>query len=187
MTTCTELRDAFLAALAGATDAGQAVYSPFDWPTAPTSYPLMLIDWHTEEKKSLGRNAPLFTVTTVIQVIARTKAVAQVGDAGSTVARAAAERLKQQIERAVIGNPAVMAHPDGTQRIQQFESVHSELLTSSEGEMPMAELVMAFRVEFVQGPDDFFPIRSTPVEGFDGRVQMPEGTVEPVFSINFPS
>jgi hypothetical protein len=187
MTTCTELRDAFVTALVNATDAGASVYSPYDWPTAPTAYPWVLVDWHTETKHSLGRNAPLFDVTTNIQIIARTKAPAQTGDAGSRVARAAAERLKQQIEQNIIGNPAVQANADGSQRIQQFKSVHTEMNTSSEGEMPMAELVMTFEVEFVQAVDDFYALTGTPVEGFDVTVEMPDGTVEPKFSVDFPT
>ncbi|MEX3635956.1 ABC transporter permease [Paraburkholderia sp. BR14320] len=176
-----------MAALVNATDAGASVYSPYDWPTAPTAYPWVLVDWRTESKHSLGRNAPLFNVTTNIQIIARTKAPAQTGDAGSRVARAAAERLKQQIEQNIIGNPAVQANADGSQRIQQFKAVHTELNTSSEGEMPMAELVMTFEVEFVQAVDDFYPLLGTPLQGIDVTVQQPPGTVEPEFSVNFPS
>jgi hypothetical protein len=186
MTTCTELRDAFVTALVNATDAGASVYSPYDWPTAPTAYPWVLVDWRTETKKSLGRNAPLFEVTTEIQIIARTKAAAQTADAGSLVARAAAERLKQQIEQNIIGNPAVQANADGSQRIQQIKSVHTEMNTSSEGEMPMAELVMTFEVEFVQAGDDFYRLNGTPIKEIDVTVQEPPGTVEPSFSIIFP-
>lgn len=186
MTTCTELRDAFIAALVDMTDAGPSVYSPFDWPTAPTAYPLLLVDWDTERKESLGRNAPLFHVIANIHVIARTKAAGQTGDAGSRVARAQAERLKQQIEQRIIGNPAVQANPDGSQRIQQFRSVHTKLMTSSEGEMPMAELVMTFEVEFVQSVDDFYPIDGPPLQGIDVTVQEPEGTIEPGFYLTFP-
>lgn len=187
MTTCSELRDAFVAALINATDAGPHVFSPYDWPTAPTDYPWMLVDWRTETKHSKGRNAPLFDVTTNIQIIARTKAAAQAGDLGSQVARVAAERLKQQIEHNLINNTVVQTHADGTQRIQQFKSVHSELNTSSEGEMPIAELVMTFEVEFVQGPEDFYPITGDVLQGIDVTVQEPPGTVEPRISINFPT
>lgn len=186
MTTCTELRDAFVAAITNGTDAGAAVFSPFDWPTAPTAYPWVLVDWRTETKHSLGRNSPLFNVLTNIQIVARTKAAAQTGDLGSQAARIAAERLKAQIEKCIIGNPAVQANADGSQRIQQFKSVHSELNTSSEGEMPIAELVMTFAVEFVQSPDDFYPLDGLPLQGIDVTVKEPAGTVEPEFSVNFP-
>ncbi|HEX7906858.1 MAG TPA: ABC transporter permease [Paraburkholderia sp.] len=187
MTTSAELREIFVTALAGATDAQENVFSPFDWPTTPDSYPIILVHARKERKQSLGRNAPLFDVTTTIEIIARTKSIALVGDAGSAAALAAAERLKAQIEVALINNPAVWAHPDGSQRISQFASVDSELTTSSEGDMPIAELLMHIEVDYTQGPDDFFPIPSTPLEGFDAGVQEPAGTVEPGFSITFPN
>lgn len=186
MTTSAELRALFVTALTGATDAGSTVYSPFDWPTEPTAYPFILVRAPKERKVSLGRNAPLFDVTTTIEIIARTKSPAQVSDAGSAVALAAAERLKGQIEVALINNPAVWAYPDGSQRISQFASVDSEITTSSEGSMPMAELLMHIEVDFTQGPEDFFPIPSIPLEGFDAGVQEPAGTVSPGFSITFP-
>jgi hypothetical protein len=186
MTTSADIRALFVTALTGATDAGAAVYSPFDWPTASDSYPLVLVRAPKERKESLGRNAPLFTVTTTIEIIARTKSPALVGDAGSAVALAAAEALKLQIEVALINNPAIWADPNGGQRIQQFASVDSEISTSSEGEMPMAELLMHIEVEFAQGPADFFPLPSTPLEGFDVTVEEPPGTTEPYFTIELP-
>lgn len=186
MTTSAELRELFVTALAGATDAGDTVYSPFDWPGDPDTYPFILVRAPKERKESLGKNAPLFAVTTTIEIIARTKSVAMLGDAGSAVALADAERLKGQIEVALINNPAVWAKPDGSQRISQFASVDSEITTSSEGSMPIAELLMHIEVEFVQGPEDFFPIVGTPLQGFDAGMQEPAGTVEPGFSITFP-
>lgn len=186
MTTSAHLREIFVTALSGATDAGTTVYSPFDWPTDPESYPFILVRAPKERKESLGRNAPLFNVTTTIEIVARTRSTALIGNAGSAVALAAAEILKGQIEVALINNPAVWAHPDGSQRISQFASVDSELTTSSEGKMPTAELLMHIEVEFTQGPEDFFPIPGTPLEGFDASVQEPSGTVKPSFSISFP-
>lgn len=186
MTTSADLRALFVTALTGATDAGSAVFSPFDWPTSGDAYPAILVRAPKERKESLGKNAPLFDVTTTIEIIARTKSVAMVGDAGSAVALAAAERLKWQIEVALINNPAVWVKPDGSRRISQFASVDSELATSSEGSAPMAELLMHIEVDYTQDPNDFYPITGTPIEGFDAGVQMPPGTVEPGFSITFP-
>lgn len=183
MTTSAELREIFVTALSGATDAQTSVYSPFDWPTDPDSYPIILVRAPKERKESLGRNAPLFNVTTTIEIVARTRSTALVGDAGSAVALAAAEILKGQIEVALINNPAVWAHPDGSQRISQFASVDSELTTSSEGAMPTAELLMHIEVDFTQGPEDFFPIPSTPLAQIGGSVQMPTGTIKPTFAV----
>lgn len=187
MTTSADLRALFVAALKGATDAGQAVYSPYDWPTAPDAYPLILVHARRERKESLGRNVPQFNVTATIEVIARTKSPALIGDAGSAAALLAAERMKAQIETALINNPAIWSDPDGGQRIQQFSSVDSDLTTSSEGEMPMAELLLSIDVEFFQGPDDFFPIPLIPLQGVDFTVVEPSGTTEPGFSLTFSS
>lgn len=187
MTTSASIRALVVQGLSGATDAGEAVYSPFDWPTGPTSYPCILVRAPRERKTSLGKNAPLFSVTTTVEIIARTRSPALVGDAGSAVALAAAETLKAQIEVTLINNTSLWVDPAGGQLIEQFSSVESEITTSSEGEMPMAELVMRLDIEFTQGPSDFYPINGTPLEGFDVVVQEPPGTVEPGFSITFPN
>lgn len=181
MTTSADLRALFVTALKGATNAGQSVYSPFDWPTAPNSYPVILVHARKERKESLGPNTPEFNVFTTIEIIARTKSPALVGDAGSAAALAAAETLKLQIETALINNPAIWADPNGGQRIEQFTSVDSELNTNSEGAMPMAELLMTIEVKFYQGPEDFFPIPTNPLQTVDIHVDTaapfdPNGT-----------
>ncbi|WJN74369.1 ABC transporter permease [Burkholderia anthina] len=185
MTTSADIRALFVTALKGATDAGQEVFSPFDWPTGPDAYPSILVHARKERKESLGRNVPQFNVTTTVEIIARTKSAALVGDAGSAAALAAAEKLKAQIESVLINNPAIWADPAGGQRIQQFSSVDSELTTSSEGEMPIAELLMTIDVEFFQTADDFFPIPLTPLQGVDLVIQEPDGTTQPGLTINF--
>ena len=190
MTTSAELRMVFLTALKGATDAGQAVHSPFDWPTQNDSYPLIIVRAPKERKESRnnGVGAPLYDVTTTFEIVARTRSAALAGDAGSELAIAALEAIKGQIEVALINNPAVMVdpnNPSGANRIKQFASVESDISTSSDGEMPMAELSMRIEVEFVQEPADFYPIPSNPIAGFDAGVVMPDGTVEPGLSITF--
>lgn len=167
MTTSADIRSLFVTALKGATNAGQSVYSPFDWPTSPSSYPLILVHARKERKVSLGPNAPEFDVYTTVEILARTKSAAQVGDAGSAVALAAAEALKLQIETALINNPAIWADPAGGQRIEQFTSVDSEINTNSEGDMPMAELAMSIEVKFYQGPELFFQIPTDPLQTVD--------------------
>ena len=77
-------------------------------------------------------------------------------------------REKAQIESVLINNPAIWAlGTTGQQRITQFSSVESDLSTSSEGDMPMAELNMTIEVEFFQDADDFFPIPVVPLQGVD--------------------
>jgi hypothetical protein len=186
MTTSADIRELVVQGLTGATAAGNAVFSPFDWPTAQNAYPCILVRAPREKKVSLGKNAPLFSVTTTVEIIARTIAVAAVGDAGSAEALAAAEQLKSQIEVTLINNTALWVNPDGGQIIEQFSSVDSEITTSSEGDMPTAELLMHIEIEFTQGPDDFYPVPGVPIAGIDMRAQEAPGTVEPGFSIDFP-
>jgi hypothetical protein len=185
MTTSADIRALVIRGLTGATNAGASVFSPFDWPTVIASFPCILVRAPRERKHSLGKNAPLFEVTTTVEIIARTSAGALVGDAGSAQALAAAEQLKQQIEVALINNTSLWVNPDGSQVIEQFESVESEITTTSEGEMPMAELQMRMEIQFVQSPADFYPIPSTPLQQLSGTVVQPAGTVEPQFSITF--
>jgi hypothetical protein len=186
MTTSADIRGLVISGLMGSTSAGTSVTSPFDWPTSPPTFPCILVRTPRERKQSLGKNAPLFSVTTTVEIIARTRSVALVGDAGSAQALAAAEQLKAQIEVALINNTSLWADSSGGQIIEQFESVESEITTNSEGEMPMAELQMRIEIQFAQGPDDFYPIPGTPLETITGTVVQPAGTVEPFFSITFP-
>lgn len=185
MTTSADIRAAVVTALTGATDAGSAVYSPYDWPSTPSSYPIVIVSAPCERKVSTGRYAPLFTVTTTIEIIVATQSPTQTGAAGLGVALAAAEKIKAQIETALINNPAVWADASGAQRVQQFLSVDSQFTTSSAGTLPTAQLTMHFCVEFMQGPADFYPIPSTALQGFDAGMQQPAGTAEPGFSISF--
>ena len=164
MTTSADIRALFVTALKGATDAGQSVFSPYDWPTSSGSYPLILVHARKERKVSLGPNTPEFDVYTTVEIVARTKSPAQVGDVGSAIALGAAEALKLQIETALINNPLIWSDPAGGQRIEQFTSLDSEINTNSEGEMPMAELAMSIEVKFYQGPELFFPIPTNPLQ-----------------------
>lgn len=186
MTTSAEIRALCVTALTGATDAGAAVFSPFDWPTAGDAYPAILVRAPKERKESLGKNSPLYDVTTTIEIVARTKSIAMVGDAGSAVALAAAERLKWQIEVALINNTTIWVEPNGVRRISQIASVESDLTTSSEGSSPMAELLMHLEIQFTQSTEDFYPIVGTPIDQIAVTVQEPAGTVEPMFSIPAP-
>lgn len=187
MTTSADIRQAVVTALLGATDAGQSVASPYDWPTSMTSYPAILVRNPRETKESWGPNAPAFTVTATIEIIGRTKSTAGLGNSGSTAALLAAEALKQEIEVALINNPALwaMQAPSVGQRVQEFKSIHSELATSSEGDMPTAEVRMVIEVVFIQTPDDFFPIPSANIDQVGGAFKMPAGTTEPTLVVDF--
>lgn len=155
-TTSSKLRDLAVAALKGATNAGQNVFALRSWPTESSSYPILLVKAPKEHKESLGRNAPQFTVTTTLGVIARVKAAALPNDAGALQAEQALEAIQRQVEVALINNPAL------TDILQQFSSVDAEMEINSEGDDINGQLVMTFALEFYQGPEDFYPLEGTP-------------------------
>lgn len=156
MTTSTQLRDLAVNALKGATDAGQNVYTIRTWPTEASNYPIIMVKAPKEHKESLGRNAPQFNTTLTLGILARVKAAAQLKDAGALAAEQAIERLKNQIEVALINNPSLM------DEIQQFASVDTEVDVNSEGDDINGQLVMTLAIEFYQGPEDFYPVVGTP-------------------------
>lgn len=179
MTTIADIRAGFVAALKGATDAGDSVFSPFDWPTMAGAYPCILVRAPHERKESQGPGQPAFDVFATLKVIAKTISPAMVGDEGSAVALAAAERLKAQIEVALINNPLIWNDVGRGSLIEQFVSVDSDISTSSDGEMPMVELVMDIEVKFYQGPEDFFQIPTVSINELQIAVPVPEGTPQP--------
>jgi hypothetical protein len=97
MTTSADIRALFVQALMGQTLAGNSVYSPYDWPTTPSSYPLILVHARKERKVSLGPNTPEFDVYTTVEILARVQSPAGIVDTGSVAALAGAETLKLQI------------------------------------------------------------------------------------------
>ncbi|EON14827.1 hypothetical protein C266_04629 [Pandoraea sp. SD6-2] len=143
------------------------------------AYPCVLVRAPKERKESQGPFQPGYDVYSTLQVVARTISPAQVGDEGSAVALAAAERLKAQIEVALINNPLIWNDSEGGSLIEQFASIDSEISTSSEGDMPMAELIMHIEVKFYQGPEDFFPIPAVAIDEVQIAVSVPDGTPQP--------
>lgn len=179
MTTSADIRAKFVAALKGSTDAGVEVFSPFDWPTMVGAYPCILVRNPRERKESQGPFQPGYDVYSTMQVVARTTSPAMVGDEGSAIALALAERLKAQIEVALINNPLIWNDSDSGSLIEQFVSIDSEISTSSDGEVPMAELIMNIEVKFYQGPEDFFPIPAVAINELQIAVSVPDGTPQP--------
>lgn len=164
MTTTAQVEALVVAALqvAGATDAGANVFPVLDWPTQDQSYPILYLATPLEEKESLGRQgAPQFTVTATFKICARVKTVAQPGGIGAAAAKTALERLHAQIEVALINNPTLMG-PIGP--LQQIPFVHVEKRISADGNQNLGELVFAIGMEFYQGPEDFYPIPTAPLQ-----------------------
>ncbi|HHX9043184.1 TPA: ATP-binding protein, partial [Yersinia enterocolitica] len=97
---------------------------------------------------------------------------------GANKAELALERLREQIERAVINSY------DLTRQTQQFARVRSTIDLDSAGEGHLAQLLMELDIEYYQGPEDFYPIEADSLLGIDITMAMPDGTTEPLVSIN---
>lgn len=181
MTTTAQLRPLVVAALSGATAAGTNVFSPLDWSTWSEDYPVIFVTTPDEDAESLGRNgAPQFTVTATLRVAARVEAISVANDQGAAVAYAALETLRDQIKTAVINYTPLM------QLLQQFPFYRTRMRVGAEGEQHLAEVVVDIGLEFYQGPEDFYPIPTVPLEGMDITFQEPDGTTEPGLTINLP-
>ncbi|OWF77697.1 ATP-binding protein [Yersinia frederiksenii] len=174
-----QIRELVVNAIIGNTDAENRVYSPRDWPTTEDMYPAILVQTPIEEKQSLGRNAPQFNTITTVRITGRLQELdSENENDGANKAELALERLREQIERAVINSYEL------TRQIQQFARVRSTIDLDSGGEGHMAQLLIELDIEYYQGPEDFYPIIADSLEGIDITMAMPDGTTEPVVSID---
>lgn len=174
-----QIRKLVVNAIIGNTDAENRVYSPRDWPTTEDMYPAILVQTPIEEKQSLGRNVPQFNTITTVRITGRLQELdGEYTDDGAVKAELALEQLREQIERAVINSY------DLTRQIQQFAKVRSTIDLDSGGEGHLAQLLMELDIEYYQGPEDFHPINVDRLDGMDVTIAMPDGTTEPVVSID---
>ncbi len=175
------LRGLVVMALQGKTAAGANVFSPQDWSTSEDMYPAILVQTGFEEKQSLGRSAPQFNTVTTVSISGRLQKQdsAEAND-GAMKAQLALESLRLEIERATINSY------DLTRQIQQFKSIRSRIDLNTTGEGHMAQLSMEMDIEYYQGPEDFYPVESVPLEGVDTTIKMPDGTTEPMVTVDLP-
>lgn len=171
------IRKLTVAALkAGGTDAGDRVYTPRDWPTNSDDYPALLVQTPFDHKHSMGRNAPQFTSVTTVRITGRVEAFDTETASGALLAEEALERLREQVERAVINSYEL------TRQTQQYREIRSTIDVDAGGEGHIGQLLYEIDVEYFQGPDDFFPVESTPLEGIDLRIKEPDGATQPGFN-----
>lgn len=138
-----------------ATDAGENVFRPADWPTQDGQYPRLKLRVIRETKQSLARSGPPeFTVTTVVRIVGEVSELAEEDDAGATAAEQSLWRLARQAEVAVIGSYPLM------RAIQQIASVDSQLAYSSDGEAHLAGIQVDIAIEWYQGPEAFAPVEA---------------------------
>jgi hypothetical protein len=191
MTTSEDLLGLVVAAVRGpnadaeqpsyATSAGNAVYSPGDWPTQSGQYPVWKIRVIRELKTSLGRGGPpQFLVVTTVRAMGEVSAPVAVNDAGATAAAAALWQLQRQFEVAVINSYPL------TGQVQQFPTIDSQLSYNSDAETHLAGIQIDLGLEFVQGVDDFAPIEADDLLLVDANVTtFPGDPNPPGFSLSF--
>ncbi|KFK94589.1 MULTISPECIES: hypothetical protein [unclassified Serratia (in: enterobacteria)] len=173
------LRELVVFALTDKTDAEGRVYSPRTWSTTESMYPVILVQTPIDVKNSLGRNVPQFTTVTTVRITGRLQELDdETEDNGALKAEIALERLRKQIERAVINSYEL------TRQIQQYLQVRSTIDVDASGEGHTAQLLMELDIEYYQGPEEFYEIDSEPLEGVDVTIAMPDGTPEPHLKIN---
>lgn len=171
-----KLREQVVAALIGKTAAQDRVYSPMDWSTTDDEYPCIIVQTPFEHKKSLGRNIPQFNTMTTVRVTGRLQVFDSNDLYGAVQAERRLEILRAQIEQAVINSDEL------TREIQQFAEIRSQIDICAEGEGHMAQLLMDLDIEYYQGPEEFYPITSTPLESIDIAFSVPKGT--PAHQVN---
>lgn len=171
------VRSLVVSSLKGNTLAGERVYSPKDWPTRSSDYPVLLVQTPYEEKLSMGRNAPQFTTTTTIRISGRVETFDGASPDGAVQAEASLEQLREQIDRAVINSYQL------TQSLQQFRAVRSAIEISAAGEGHTGQLIYEIDAEYFQGPEDFFPVTPNLIDEAAITVSMPDGSVSPVVVI----
>jgi len=175
------LRGLVISALTGKTDALERVYSPRDWPTTEDMYPAILVQTPFDLKNSLGRNVPQFTTVTTVRITGRLQELDEVDqDNGAEKAEVALEKLREQIERAVINSYEL------TRQTQQFLQVRSTIDVNAGGEGHTAQLLMDLDIEYYQGSEDFYPIEANPLEGIDVTIVEPDGTPQVGVTIDLP-
>ncbi len=166
-------------ALKNKTDAADRVYSPRDWHTTADMYPVLLVQTPIDVKNSLGRNVPQFNTVTTVRITGRLQELDdEAEDNGAEKAEEALEQLREQVERAVINSYEL------TRKIQQFLQVRSTIDVDAGGEGHTAQLLMELDIEYYQGPEEFYEIDASPLEGIDVTISMPDGTPEPLVKID---
>jgi hypothetical protein len=144
-------------------------------------YPAILVQTPFDVKNSLGRNVPQFTTVTTVRVTGRLQELDELEeDNGAAKAEEALEQFREQIERAVINSYEL------TRQTQQFLQIRSTIDISAGGEGHTAQLLMELDIEYYQGPEEFYPVETTPLEGIDITIAMPDGTTQPGATIDLP-
>ncbi|WP_063568682.1 hypothetical protein [Achromobacter ruhlandii] len=182
MTTTNQLRALAVQALTGTTDAGSRAYSPRDQATWDGEYPVLFVRTNDEDGVSFGRSgAPAFTVTSALVVEARAVHPGELDNAGAAALQVKLETLRDQIKAAVINYPPLM------QELNQFSYFRTRITRGPEDAAEhLGGVLVELGLEFVQGPEDFFPVPTNPLEGVDTRVQVPDGTAVPGLDIDLP-
>lgn len=158
MTMKADLRLACAQILRGATDAGQMVFTPGDWPTYTQEFPVIRVSSPHDEKTSYGPGTIEFLGVCTIRFLLQVETRAKTADAGSSLAEQLLERLEAQVLGLIIGHPVLMTQPppNSGARISQFPSIRSEIRVTDEGERHLGSCQLDIEMEYYSGPEDFY-------------------------------
>lgn len=182
MTDSAQLRDIMVQALKGVTDVGDNVFPALDWATWSGSYPVAYFDPYKDGKESLGRQSgQQFTVTATFPLLVRIERPAKANNQGTADTQLALEEIQRQIERTLVNYPPLQ------QLIQHMPFLNVEMEVSGEGAKNLGELRIDIGLEYYQGPEDFYPVPTVPLDGLTVDVDLrnvfdPTGTyIDPPF------
>jgi hypothetical protein len=121
-----------------ATLASDRVYEPRDWPTDPSMFPILLISAPRDKKIGMYPGQATFTTTISLVVVGR------VVGATAEDANAQVDELSEQIEDALLTNPAFIGV------IQQFVTIETQTVVDAQSRDHIGEIGMTFELEIFQ-------------------------------------
>jgi hypothetical protein len=157
-TTAESLGDLIVALLKAAATAGNLagvapanIYGLRAWATQQDELPQIQLALPEEDKVSAGRNGgPQFTVTATLPFLITVEAPGAEDEGGAAAVRIALGSICRAMERAVVGEPTLMA------LLQQVPFIRSHARVDGKGEEVTGQRVMMLGLEFYQGPEDFY-------------------------------
>ena len=139
---------------AGGTGAGTRVFKARTWSVNLPTLPAILIEpLYREQRKGTGSDGVEFDTVTTITLRGRAAASGNNDDAGGDALATALQTLKGEIENVIV--KAWMERTGELGTVSGFTAIESEFVASSEGEKNVGDVVMAFAMAFIEGPDDF--------------------------------
>lgn len=141
------------------TRAGTNVFVARTWPARLGEVPILIVDpLYDERRSATGKAAPEFDTVTTITIRGRVSAVGQADDAGGLEVAEELELFKREIEAALINYTPIM------RIVSHFPAIESHFTLSTSGEKNIGEVVISLAMASREGPEDFAPIDTAPLQ-----------------------